>query len=111
MLAIFKNQNHLDGNTGVLRLFCKFSQQGILKLTILQPPSRGCVLKHSALAYGVSFVLAAAFARLCVETSKSAVMFNRTLKQPPSRGCVLKLVINDERWMIVPGSRLRAAVC
>ena len=24
--------------------------------------------------------------------------------QPPSGGCVLKLVINDERWMIVPAA-------
>lgn len=30
MLAIFKNQNQLDGNTGVLRLFCKFLEINML---------------------------------------------------------------------------------
>ena len=39
MLAIFKNQNQLDGNTGVLRLFCKF-----LKVKLLW-----CVLDFSFL--------------------------------------------------------------
>jgi len=30
MLAIFKIQNQLDGNTGVLRLFCKFLKINML---------------------------------------------------------------------------------
>ena len=78
-----------------------------------QPPSRGCVLKQKVQRLTILSMLAAAFARLCVETlckqfkinSTEAAAFARLCvetpiscsrvepvrRQPPSRGCVLKL--------------------
>ena len=53
-----------------------------------QPPPRGCVLKQKNKFTGSSLILAAASARLCVET------FNQILSGVPKQS-----------------SRLRAAVC
>ena len=53
----------------------------------MQPPSRGCVLKH------------------LTSTEKPAYLL-----QPPSRGCVLKQNIKIQNFYI-GCSRLRAAVC
>ena len=78
-----------------------------------QPPSGGCVLKPVALEVmsthldaaafgrlcvetsrvrGVDIaVIAAAFGRLCVETHYVRIIFSLNGLQPPSGGCVLKL--------------------
>ena len=83
----------------------------------MQPPSRGCVLKHIIAIVQIMKKQAAAFARLCVETTvtnynmticKKAAAFARLCvetgrtaytkpskpKQPPSRGCVLKHIVD-----------------
>ena len=54
----------------------------------LQPPPRGCVLKHLVLFRLLTFPVAAASARLCVETVEVLAELSSTT-----------------------GSRLRAAVC
>ena len=58
------------------------------QMNLMQPPSRGCVLKQTHKYFKVKLGQAAAFARLCVETAG------------------LK-----ERDVGRPSSRLRAAVC
>ena len=55
-----------------------------------QPPSGGCVLKPIVAVDGDTAVIAAAFGRLCVETSQAQVL-QGSVWQPPSGGCVLKL--------------------
>ena len=60
---------------------------------ILQPPSRGCVLKHQSSRQDHGVKHAAAFARLCVETINSSSFALASSKQPPSRGCVLKQIL------------------
>ena len=55
-----------------------------------QPPSRGCVLKRFLEDAEHQKDLAAAFARLCVETPPTLSSRFNTSPQPPSRGCVLK---------------------
>ena len=59
----------------------------------MQPPPRGCVLKHQRFHNKPTYHHAAASARLCVETSeeKPYLLFNRSSR--------------------LRGSRLRAAVC
>ena len=81
-------------------------------MTLLQPPSGGCVLKLCQIklllvlswtaAFGRLCVetikwikghgdnITAAFGRLCVETIKQKISYVMLL-QPPSGGCVLKL--------------------
>ena len=54
-----------------------------------QPPSRGCVLKLGSRIITLKGLVAAAFARLCVETVL-ILLIVPLLMQPPSRGCVLK---------------------
>ena len=51
--------------------------------------------------------LAAAFARLCVETVKSDKSMPTAFKQPPSRGCVLKLfaILKAQKLIEQPPSR------
>ena len=83
-----------------------------LKGQLTQPPPRGCVLKqvlrltlnkfYVAAASArlcvetvlrstlITLIVAAASARLCVETANRS-LFNMFQKQPPPRGCVLKL--------------------
>ena len=54
-----------------------------------QPPSGGCVLKQPGALVFLDAGKAAAFGRLCVETSlPKLVVF--VFMQPPSGGCVLK---------------------
>ena len=55
-----------------------------------QPPSGGCVLKPPATTTFRCRINAAAFGRLCVETSFGFDGVD-DFKQPPSGGCVLKL--------------------
>ena|GEM_PF-7045183 len=55
-----------------------------------QPPPRGCVLKHTKALVLPRRNLAAASARLCVETRQVSNSLD-DVKQPPPRGCVLKL--------------------
>ena len=59
-----------------------------------QPPPRGCVLKRLKLYQAKDRMLAAASARLCVETRLWAINWCLPM-QPPPRGCVLKLC----RWL------------
>ena len=54
--------------------------------------------------------LAAASARLCVETFKRIQNWRLRL-QPPPRGCVLKLARNDAVFKRSNRSHLRAVVC
>ena len=56
----------------------------------MQPPSGGCVLKHTYITQGIIKALAAAFGRLCVETESELVTSSESEQQPPSGGCVLK---------------------
>ena len=85
---------------------------GKMLTSLVQPPPRGCVLKHDKKRQGVylniaaasarlcvetsffiarlSAGLAAASARLCVETELSMRIVKMNRKQPPPRGCVLK---------------------
>ena len=56
----------------------------------VQPPSGGCVLKHT---HGFTFkmrMFPAAFGRLCVETWALNLRLSKPSIQPPSGGCVLK---------------------
>ena len=55
-----------------------------------QPPPRGCVLKRRGFANGGGVGVAAASARLCVETCIKVSQKVIVLWQPPPRGCVLK---------------------
>ena len=99
----------------------------------MQPPSGGCVLKLSEVCQSADNIGAAAFGRLCVETSfmmvmaqaKMAAAFGRLCveteaqlkekearsKQPPSGGCVLKLFEVLKILSLCESSRLRAVVC
>ena len=54
---------------------------------------------------------AAAFGRLCVETTAVEVEYADERKQPPSGGCVLKPIHPHIHLNFSQGSRLRAAVC
>ena len=56
---------------------------------IKQPPLRGCVLKPFNQAESPSYAIAAASARLCVETPSENFLPTEPM-QPPLRGCVLK---------------------
>ena len=98
----------------------------------MQPPSGGCVLKHTYITQGIIKALAAAFGRLCVETESELVTSSES-EQQPSGGCVLKLMLanlslgqsqaaafgrlcvettSNKKPLFVSGcSRLRAAVC
>ena len=53
-----------------------------------QPPPRGCVLKRQHEKHPLGHI-AAASARLCVETTICALSIE-FMRQPPPRGCVLK---------------------
>ena len=55
-----------------------------------QPPSGGCVLKPTINDTFTVKGVAAAFGRLCVETSVNTGNAPKILPQPPSGGCVLK---------------------
>ena len=56
-----------------------------------QPPSGGCVLKPTACHPSPApRSRAAAFGRLCVETSTETLGGGARKRQPPSGGCVLK---------------------
>ena len=75
-----------------------------------QPPSGGCVLKLLNEAIKRAYI-AAAFRRLCVETtSPNGSSAGGGGGQPPSGGCVLKLSDGLFRRLRI-GSRLQAAVC
>ena len=100
-------------------------------IMLRQPPSGGCVLKLNITPSLHQPDFAAAFGRLCVETSITTVVI-RFCWQPPSSGCVLKpyewalselvkaqppssgCVLKRYSALatrISPSSRLRAAVC
>ena len=55
-----------------------------------QPPPRGCVLKQNQFGIKMTAKMAAASARLCVETTYFATPMQSLFWQPPPRGCVLK---------------------
>ena len=98
-----------------------------------QPPSGGCVLKPSEEIARNLLINAAAFGRLCVETSLLMAEAVIIPVQPPSGGCVLKpvdalitnfhlpaaafgrLCVETTRLIRMVGnanrSRLRAVVC
>ena len=67
----------------------KLHQRRIKVNRLGQPPSGGCVLKQITITFGKDSNGAAAFRRLCVETSYLITVF-ALLQQPPSGGCVLK---------------------
>ena len=81
-----------------------------MNLTQLQPPSGGCVLKPQVAGLSLEKQQAAAFGRLCVETSKERALFASELAAAFGRLCVETengaRETGDEE-----GSRLRAAVC
>ena len=56
----------------------------------MQPPPRGCVLKLHHIVLVQTLIVAAASARLCVETCLLSGIVVGGLQQPPPRGCVLK---------------------
>ena len=80
----------------------------------MQPPPRGCVLKPFEMRQYHQWIVAAASARLCVETELGASLWESSVaaasarlcvetfyaerritptQQPPPRGCVLKLLV------------------
>ena len=77
-----------------------------------QPPSGGCVLKHCYFSLATHIGGPAAFRRLCVETCKHGHddLLDRGIAQPPSGGCVLKRA-NCNPTFTRRSSRLQAAVC
>ena len=87
----------------------KQARQIKFRSVIEQPPSGGCVLKQAAF-FSSSFLLSAAFGRLCVETVYRRPMRFQGGIQPPSGGCVLKR-IPPRQPLQGRLSRLRAAVC
>ena len=76
----------------------------------MQPPSRGCVLKHIGWLVFVKLFLQPP-SRGCV--LKHCEIFSKmeSTMQPPSRGCVWKLLPIVKLAKLKNGSRLRAAVC
>ena len=75
-----------------------------------QPPPRGCVLKLLYQKSHVAFWLAAASARLCVETSIRAENPSTRLAAASARLCV-ETILSDKSKPTLGCSRLRAAVC
>ena len=115
------------------RLCVETSVTILLPVLKSQPPSGGCVLKHSIefkrgrgsgpaafgrlcvetknlYEYPLDCLEPAAFGRLCVETATSCKLPS-SRSQPPSGGCVLKREEVDTGLAVSPSSRLRAAVC
>ena len=75
-----------------------------------QPPSGGCVLKQTEVKADLKTAKAAAFGRLCVETSSRSASPMRFKAAAFGRLCV------ETRFAVSvvqskPSSRLRAAVC
>ena len=68
----------------------KRSLQALNDISTRQPPSGGCVLKPHHPRRHQPTERAAAFRRLCVETTDKSPDLSRSLSQPPSGGCVLK---------------------
>jgi len=62
----------------------------------MQPPSGGCVLKPTNEIKENHKSFAAAFGRLCVETTHFKLQLKPFSGQPPSGGCVLKLKNNNK---------------
>ena len=79
-------------------------------ILIKQPPPRGCVLKPSILVTMRRPLIAAASARLCVETHAELLHPQETLAAASARLCV-ETVATKAMNMFNPCSRLRAAVC
>ena len=75
-----------------------------------QPPSGGCVLKQRSLSACIFLNIAAAFGRLCVETSPKMAKASDDLAAAFGRLCVETFVKCTTPSAFV-GSRLRAAVC
>ena len=79
-------------------------------MDLVQPPSGGCVLKHLNLPYLLNTLQAAAFGRLCVETSSQNKVKEILEAAAFGRLCVETL---SKRGVGKRNkcSRLRAAVC
>ena len=75
-----------------------------------QPPSGGCVLKHSLYLVTSQVCLAAAFRRLCVETQKAIWKPLNWLAAAFRRLCV-ETYRKRKNSIMVSSSRLQAAVC
>ena len=75
-----------------------------------QPPSRGCVLKHFGINLSHFYHRAAAFARLCVETTRTSERSSKSSAAAFARLCV---ETGQNEGLKPPPicSRLRAAVC
>ena len=76
----------------------------------MQPPPRGCVLKHFSLFLRKNDLKAAASARLCVETCFRRFCFAYRSAAASARLCVETLTLLMRRQSHLR-SRLRAAVC
>ena len=76
----------------------------------MQPPPRGCVLKHEKHYKIIVKYLAAASARLCVETD-SFVLFYEDLTAAASARLCVETARKTWRCCYLASSRLRAAVC
>ena len=76
----------------------------------MQPPSGGCVLKLLDVDISAYQGKAAAFGRLCVETSLFRFRQSSYLAAAFGRLCVETLVLNACH-LALGRSRLRAAVC
>ncbi len=76
----------------------------------MQPPSGGCVLKHSLPVSFFKDFLAAAFGRLCVETRNPDVAWVQSWAAAFGRLCV-ETELAKKNFNFKINSRLRAAVC
>ena len=76
----------------------------------MQPPPRGCVLKHQHAFLALPYYNAAASARLCVETfiTNKPVIF--IIAAASARLCVETIALSHIT-ILLRRSRLRAAVC
>ena len=77
---------------------------------LLQPPPRGCVLKHQIKIGLIRSRDAAASARLCVETANSSGVFPVLFAAASARLCVETSPVSIFPF-VSNCSRLRAAVC
>ena len=79
----------------------KLPEPGTPVISVIQPPSGGCVLKHDEYEGSIELDLPAAFRRLCVETENATATNAQTSRQPPSGGCVLKQNIRPDIELVV----------
>ena len=81
-----------------------------MRLLRKQPPPRGCVLKRHIVGKILIKSIAAASARLCVETFNTSANKDKLLAAASARLCV-ETYLHGDRKMKKFCSRLRAAVC